>query len=142
MNRNRCISWLLTLALMAGLFSPLSTLAPEAQAAGSLKPTAPVLDDFLVPVSQVTKVPAGYTGIYTASDLLAISAAPSANYILMADIDLSGYNWTPLCNNSGAPFTGIFEGNGHVISNLNGVNGLFGYTSSVSSSAEIRNGGH
>ena len=91
MNRNRCISWLLTLALMAGLFSPLSTLAPEAQAAGSLKPTAPVLDDFLVPVSQVTKVPAGYTGIYTASDLLAISDAPNDNYILMADIDLSGY---------------------------------------------------
>lgn len=141
LNRSRCISWLLTLALMAGLFSPLSTLVPEAQAAGSLKPNAPVLDDFLVPVSQVTTVPAGYTGVYTAADLLAISAAPNDNYILMADIDLSSYNWTPLCNNSDAPFTGIFEGNGHVISNLKGVNGLFGYTSSVSSSAEIRNVG-
>jgi hypothetical protein len=123
LNRNRCISWLLTLALMAGLFSPLSTLAPEAQAAGSLKPTAPVLDDFLVPVSQVTKVPAGYTGIYTASDLLAISDAPNDNYILMADIDLSGYQWKPLC--STYPFTGIFEGNGHVITGLNGCGGLF-----------------
>ena len=140
-KKNRCISWLLTLALTVGLLSPLSALAPEAQAAGSLKPAAPVLDDFLVPVSQVTKVPAGYTGVYTASDLLAISAAPNSNYILMADIDLSDYNWTPLCNNSDAPFTGIFEGNGHVISNLKGVNGLFGYTSSVSGSAEIRNVG-
>ena len=89
MNRNRCISWLLTLALMAGLFSPLSALVPEAQAAGSLKPNAPVLDDFLVPVPQVTKVTTGYTGVYTAADLLAISDAPNNNYILMADIDLS-----------------------------------------------------
>ena len=123
MNRNRCISWLLTLALMVGLFSPLSTLVPEAQAAGSLKPTAPVLDGFLVPVSQVTKVPAGFTGVYTAADLLAISDAPNDNYILMADIDLSGYKWKPLC--SAYPFTGVFEGNGHVITGLNGCGGLF-----------------
>lgn len=140
-KKNRGISWLLTLALAAGLCAPLGALMPEAQAAGSLKPAAPALDDFLVPVSQVTKVPAGYTGVYTAADLLAISSAPNNNYILMADVDLSGYAWEPLCNDSDAPFTGIFEGNGHVISNLKGVNGLFGYTSSVSSSAEIRNVG-
>ncbi|MEQ2455775.1 S-layer homology domain-containing protein [Flavonifractor hominis] len=135
------ISWLLTLAVMMGLFSPLSILVPEARAASSPKPAAPALDDFLVPVSQVTKVPAGYTGVYTAADLLAISDAPNENYILMADINLSGYAWEPLCNDSDAPFTGIFEGNGHVISNLKGGNGLFSYTSTYQNGAEIRNVG-
>lgn len=140
-RKKRILSILTALALALGLCTPLGGLVPKAEAASSPKLAAPVLDDFLVPVSQVTEVPTGYTGVYTATDLLAISDAPNGNYILMADIDLSGYDWTPLCNDSEAPFTGVFEGNGHVISSLNGVNGLFAYTSSVSSSAEIRNVG-
>jgi len=59
-------------------------------------------------------------------------------YILMADIDLSDYSsgtgWTPI-GASGSAFTGVFDGNGHTISNLtindSTVNnkGFFGYTS-------------
>ncbi len=138
-RKKRILSILTALALALGLCTPLGGLVPKAEAASSPKLAAPVLDDFLVPVSQVTKVPTGYTGVYTATDLLAISDAPNGNYILMADIDLSGYDWTPLCNDSEATFTGVFEGNGHVISSLNGVNGLFSYTAAGSSGAEIRN---
>lgn len=122
-STTQIISWLLTLALAAGLCAPLGDLVPKAQAAGSLKPTAPVLDGFLAPVSQVAQVPAGYVGVYTAAGLMAISDAPSSNYILMADIDLSGDAWEPLCSVS--PFTGIFDGNGHVITGLTGSGGLF-----------------
>ena len=67
---------------------------------------------------------------------MAIENAPDQNYILMADLDLSSYIWEPLCS-SDLPFTGIFEGNGHVISNLNGKNGLF----SNIDEAQIRNVG-
>ena len=72
-------------------------------------------------------------------------------YELLADIDLSGYdNWQPIgyCPNAGicfVTFNGTFEGNNHIISNLNisvqgstssvGV-GLFG---AISKSAVIQN---
>ncbi len=64
--------------------------------------------------------------------------------ILMADIDLSGYSsgkgWNPI-GASGSAFTGVFDGNGHTISNLtindsaNNYKGFFGCTSG----AEIKN---
>lgn len=42
----------------------------------------------------------------------------SGKYILMNDIDLSGYdNWDPI-GNYGGYFEGTFDGNGFVISNL------------------------
>ncbi len=52
----------------------------------------------------------------------------------MADISLSDYpNWSPIGFNEPNSFSGIFDGNGHTISNLkisstNGYQGLFGYT--------------
>lgn len=52
----------------------------------------------------------GYTVIKTADDLKKISS--SGKYILMADIDLKNTTWS---SNS---FSGIFEGNGYSISNL------------------------
>ncbi len=57
---------------------------------------------------------------------------------LTSNINLSGYNWTPIGNNDlqnseANPFSGIFDGNGHTIYNLS-INsssgdcvGLFGY---------------
>ena len=112
----------------------------QVHAAESLKPAAPALDDFLAPVTQKTEVPEGYTGIYTAEQLLAVTDAPDRNYILMADIDVSSYSWEPLCTED-KPFAGIFDGNGHVISNLNGTNGLFAATSSAQiQNVGIRNG--
>ncbi|MBN2040498.1 MAG: hypothetical protein JW864_10670 [Spirochaetes bacterium] len=82
--------------------------------------------------------------IYTANDLDAVrgSALPqytnwdlSDTYNLMADLDLSAYNWVPLGDGI-TPFTGTFEGNGHTISNLTitntaNYNGLFGYVNNI-----------
>ena len=75
-----------------------------------------------------------YIPIFDANDLKAISENLDAKYILIKDIDLASENWTPIGTES-APFTGIFDGNGNTISNLNisgtyanGAQiGLFGY---------------
>ncbi len=56
----------------------------------------------------------------------------SANAILTADIDLSGCKWTPI-GTSSTKYKGVFDGQGHTISNFNmtitgkGDWGLFGY---------------
>jgi hypothetical protein len=73
--------------------------------------------------------------IYTAEDLDAVRNNLSGNYILMADIDLSGYasgeGWVPIGDNSNH-FTGTLYGNGHRIGNLtisrsgSSYQGLFG----------------
>ena len=71
-------------------------------------------------------------GIGTAEALAAINENLSGHYVLTADIDLSGVEWTPI--GAYAPsgeseeeqeipaaetaFTGTFDGQGHVISNL------------------------
>ncbi|MGH2331100.1 GLUG motif-containing protein [Thermoanaerobacter mathranii] len=82
--------------------------------------------------------------IYTAEELAKIGKDPkyplNGKYILMADIDLSGYSsgegWVPIGSNT-APFTGQFDGNGFVIKNLTinrpsaNYQGLFGYTGSA-----------
>ena len=90
--------------------------------------------------------PAGVTEIATAEELLAVSSNLSGSYVLTADIDLAGIEWTPVGAFqplSDAPedaevphpdyaFTGSFNGNGHKISNLTVTNaapmgaGLFG----------------
>ena len=62
-------------------------------------------------------------------------------YELAADIDLTGLNWEPV-GDASTPFTGIFDGNGHTISNLeidisdNYNTGFFGY---ISGDSTIRN---
>ena len=71
-------------------------------------------------------------GIATAEELAAISENLSGHYVLTADIDLAGIEWTPI--GAYAPsgeseeeqeipaaetaFTGTFDGQGHTISNL------------------------
>jgi hypothetical protein len=88
--------------------------------------------------------------IWTAGDLQTIGA--DANYWdkhfrLMADIDLSVYTGTSfnIIGRGSTHFTGVFDGNGHTISNFtydsNGTNniGLFGYINDVN--AEIKNVG-
>ena len=100
---------------------------------------------FIQVVDQITSdsdIPTGYTAIYTADDLNNIRNNRSGKYILMADIDLSSAtNWTPI-GNEYSYFSGTFDGNGHVIKNLNidktsNYTGLFGYTSG----AKIQNVG-
>lgn len=77
------------------------------------------------------------TPVNNATDLYNIRNNLSGNYIQMASIDLSSYvDWTPI-GDDGHPFTGTFDGNGHVISGLaitpsstiRDYVGLFGYVS-------------
>ncbi len=59
--------------------------------------------------------------VWTASDLNAVRDNLSGDYIQMADIDLSGYaNWVPIGKEefSVSSFSGVYNGNGFVISNL------------------------
>ena len=58
------------------------------------------------------------TAIYDAAGLAAIADNPSGTYVLGADIDLDGIDWTPLCQDEYTPFTGTLYGNGHTISNM------------------------
>jgi type II secretion system protein G len=67
------------------------------------------------------EVPDGYIGIYTPEQLASIGNDPDypldGNYIVMADLNLSGYNnWTPIANQNA--FEGIFDGNNYTISHL------------------------
>lgn len=70
--------------------------------------------------------------IKTTSQLDSIRYNLSAHYKLMANLNLFDYpNWQAI-GTSSAPFTGSFDGNGHVISNMrttqsNSYYGLFGY---------------
>lgn len=121
--RKRLLSCALAVCLVLGLFAPLEGLTLRAEAVTASKVPAPWLDDFLVPVTKETKAPSGYTAIWDVDDLLAVSDNPDDNYILMADIDLYDVEWTPLCEDDS--FTGTFDGNGYVIENLEGPNGLF-----------------
>lgn len=74
-------------------------------------------EEFIVPIVQKKTVPAGYIGIYDASDFDAIRNALTSNYILMADIDLTEYgNWEPI--GLSTAFSGHLDGNGHSISGL------------------------
>ena len=54
----------------------------------------------------------GLTLVYNAETLQAMKDAPSGNYVLVADIDLSGFVWESFA------FSGTFEGNNNTISNL------------------------
>jgi prepilin-type N-terminal cleavage/methylation domain-containing protein len=84
------------------------------------------------------EVPPGYTGIYTPAELASIGVQEGfpldGDYIVMANISLSGYvDWAPI-GDEASPFTGTFDGNNYIISNLtigdsSSYKGLFGYTS-------------
>jgi len=70
--------------------------------------------------------------IEDATGLAAIKDNLSGDYILMNDIDLNGISWTTIGDNINR-FTGTFDGNGHVISNMtinnpsSNYQGLFAY---------------
>ena len=76
------------------------------------------------------------TEIYDATDLKAFADRVNAGesftgktVLLMLDIDLIDIaNWVPIGRYSSVQFDGIFDGQGHVIKNLNSTSGgLFGY---------------
>ena len=71
-----------------------------------------------------TTVPDGWIGIYNAAELDAVRYDLTGKYILMADIDLSGWdNWTPIGSRE-EPFKGAFDGNGFVVRNMSVVRGV------------------
>ena len=89
--------------------------------------------------------------ISTAEELAAINNALSGMYVLTADIDLGGAEWTPIgafmpsgegeaqeIPDASLAFTGTFDGNGHTISNFvisqpeSWAVGLFGCASNAS----------
>ena len=76
----------------------------------------------VVQLSEEEALAHGYTLIKTADELQQIESNLSGKYILMNDIDLSGYDWTPLgisaMDGSSQGFTGELNGNGHVVRNL------------------------
>ena len=64
---------------------------------------------------------ASKTQIYNATDLQNINDDLNGDYELLADIDLTGIDWTPLGDVNppvGNPFTGTFDGRYHTVSNL------------------------
>ena len=92
-QQKRLFAFLLALALMAGLMPSL--------AAGAYA------------------VPEGYTAIATPAELDAVRDNLAGKYILVNDIDLSGWgNWVPigyLTDYASQEFTGVFDGNGKTI---------------------------
>ena len=81
--------------------------------------------------------------IYTAQDLDNVRNNLSGSYVLMNDIDLSGFNgggWVPIGDNStnsyDSRFSGTFDGQGYIIRNLTITGqyqyaGLFGYAPDI-----------
>ena len=77
-------------------------------------PNFQLSNGFIVPVQQKESAPTGFIAISTAAEFNKIRQNSSANYILMADIDLSGLSWTPI-----PQFNGTLDGNGYTVSGLN-----------------------
>lgn len=74
--------------------------------------------------------------INTVSDLRNIASDLSESYVLMKDLDLKNEDWTPIGTEE-EPFTGTFNGNGHLIEGLKiesdeNCQGLFGMTHQAS----------
>ena len=65
------------------------------------------------------------TLVATREGLAAIADNLAGTYVLNAEIDLGGADWTPIGNVS-APFTGTLRGNNHAIRNLSCTNSLSG----------------
>ena len=83
----------------------------------------------------------GYELAWFANQVNTVTAAKTYKAVLDNDIDLCGFNWTPIGNASGKQYAGSFDGQGFTIDNLSlsstgGCIGLFGY---LTQGAEIKN---
>lgn len=108
----------LAVGVIIGALSGNGPILPDPDGDPSL-PAVSASQYLTAEVQTETTVPEGFTGIYSTNDLLQINDATGGNYILMVDLNLltSAANpWQPLC--AAAPFTGHFNGNGHIISGL------------------------
>jgi hypothetical protein len=139
MNMKRITAILITLALAVSMLSACSksadtkTESPIPSADSQISATAaPTNEDdsavqsvdreserreqarFLATISTPL---ADSVAISTVEQLIAINDNLSGHYHLTADIDLGGIEWVPIGTNESL-FTGIFDGQGHVVSNL------------------------
>ena len=91
--------------------------AAEAEAAAAAKAAEEAAAAEEAQLTEEDAIAQGYTIIRTAEELQAMANNPGGKYILMGDIDLEGYDWTPV-GDSENPFTGEFNGNGFAVKNL------------------------
>ncbi len=87
--------------------------------------------------SDSSPIPPAYTLVFNTTQLQAINNGPAGNYALAQNIDAIGYGgFTPIGSCGCTPFSGKFNGLGHVIADLtidssSGLTGLFGQTDSA-----------
>ncbi len=89
-------------------------------------------EQFAEQIAEATSPQAEVIEISSAEELAAINQNPAGHYVLTADIDLAGQEWTPIgayapsgeseeeqeIPSADYAFTGTFDGQGHTISNL------------------------
>lgn len=88
----------------------------------------------MTPISTVSDFTVGQTYVINSADDLkklqdmtnSGKSTQGVNFVLGANIDMSGITWTGIGNSAANAFKGTFDGNGYTISNLTGTNaGLF-----------------
>ena len=89
--------------------------------------------------SDLAWLAAAVNGTLPETRSIAADSYVGKTFVLTEDIDLGGYEWTPI-GSSANPFQGVFDGNGKTVKNLvvtgyNSYVGLFGNTNS----GEIKN---
>lgn len=92
MKKRRIMEWVL-LVLLAALWTAQPALATRPEDETAVVETPPV-------------------EIRTAQELQDMAKDPSGSYVLMEDVDMTGFDWTPV------DFSGKLDGNGHAILNL------------------------
>ena len=110
MKKQRILAWMLLIGLIMGgwLAQPVRATSTEpeetaAEATGAAEETEAV---------EETEAKTQVTEIRTPQQLQDMAKDPAGSYILMEDLDMTGFEWKPV------DFTGSFDGNGHAILNL------------------------
>lgn len=109
--------------------------APEqtlpAESAEQIEPVAEAEPEETKPdFSHINELEPDAQGVYqvhSAEGLANMAKRPDGKFKLLCDIDMAGAAWTPVGSKE-APFTGSFDGDGYVISNLTIAQGTDGYT--------------
>lgn len=109
--------------------------APEqtlpAESAEQIEPVAEAEPEETKPdFSHINELEPDAQGVYqvhSAEGLANMAKRPDGKFKLLRDIDMAGTAWTPVGSKE-APFTGSFDGDGYVISNVTIAQGTDGYT--------------
>lgn len=107
---------------------------PNIDPSAGFQAVAPKSTAGATPISTVSDFTVGQTYVISsAADLVKLQDLTNAgkttagvNFVLGANIDMSGINWTGIGSTTANAFKGTFDGNGYTISNLTSTNsGLF-----------------